>query len=173
MWSVQKKTFLGYLWVSLQQFNNSITFNIQKQYAKSICSLFCICVNVGITFHLVTKPIHMLKCLESWQHVHSPYQPIGPWSSLGPIYTMDHEVGPCKMAFFHGRTSLKNNFINSLGSSLGVNWMWTKGNNHAPKSECAGFFWYMSEKGSFENNSGLTTLLSSSSFSHTKFNKFF
>ena len=25
---------------------------------------------------------------------------------LGPVYTMDHEVGPWKMAFFHGPTSM-------------------------------------------------------------------
>ena len=26
--------------------------------------------------------------------------------NLGPVYTMDHEVGPWKMAFFHGPSSM-------------------------------------------------------------------
>ena len=34
---------------------------------------------------------------------------------------------------------LKNQFTKPLGSSLGVNQMWTKRNDHAPKSECADF----------------------------------
>ena len=57
---------------------------------------------------------------------------------------MDHEVGPWKMAIFHGSSSwyvfLKKNYIKSLGSSLGVNWMWTKRNDHAPKSNVLIFF---------------------------------
>ena len=28
--------------------------------------------------------------------------------ALGPVYTMDHEVGPWKMAFYHGLTSWSN-----------------------------------------------------------------
>ena len=35
---------------------------------------------------------------------------------------------------------LKIQFTNSLGPSLGVNRMWTKKNDHAPKSESADFF---------------------------------
>ena len=35
---------------------------------------------------------------------------------------------------------LKNQFMKSLGPSLGVNWMWTKSNDHAPESECVEFF---------------------------------
>jgi hypothetical protein len=34
---------------------------------------------------------------------------------LGPVYTMDHEVGPWKMAFFHGPISLENQFTKALG----------------------------------------------------------
>ena len=49
---------------------------------------------------------------------------------------MDHEVGPWKMAFSHGPTSmvqfLKNQFTEPLGPSLGVNQMWTKRNDRAP-----------------------------------------
>ena len=45
---------------------------------------------------------------------------------------------------------LKNQFIQSLGSSLGVNRMWIKRNDHAPKSECADFLSRRPKKGSFE-----------------------
>ena len=58
---------------------------------------------------------------------------------------MDHVVGPWKMAHSHGPTSWcdfskKNQFTKSSGSSLGVNRMWTKKNDYAPKRECAAFF---------------------------------
>ena len=70
--------------------------------------------------------------------------------SLGPVYTMDHEVGPWKMAFFHSPISwsncLKNQFTKSFGLSLGVNQMWTKRNDYTPKSGCADFFIYIPEK---------------------------
>ena len=66
----------------------------------------------------------------------------------GPVYAMDHDVGPSKMAFSNGPCScptsmiwlLKNIVLKALGPSLGVNRMWTKKNDHAPKSECADFF---------------------------------
>ena len=54
---------------------------------------------------------------------------------------MDHEVGPWKMVFFngpsswsnfHGLTSLKN-YLLAFGPSQGVNQMWTKKNDHAPR----------------------------------------
>ena len=35
---------------------------------------------------------------------------------------------------------LRNQFKKLLGPSLGVNRMWTKKNDHPPKSECADFF---------------------------------
>ena len=54
---------------------------------------------------------------------------------------------------FHGLVSQK-----SLGPSLVVNRMWTKRNDHASESACADI--YMSKKGSFENDSSLTILLS-------------
>jgi hypothetical protein len=50
------------------------------------------------------------------------------------------------MVQLHGPTSVaqfleRNQFGKSLGSSLGVNRMWTERNDHAPKSECdADFF---------------------------------
>ena len=44
---------------------------------------------------------------------------------LGPVYTMNHEVGPWKMAFFEGPMSmvrfLKKINLQSHGLSLGVN----------------------------------------------------
>ena len=46
---------------------------------------------------------------------------------------------------------LTNQFTKPLGPSLGVNWMWTKRNDHVPKNGCVGFcFLCMSKKGSFE-----------------------
>ena len=76
------------------------------------------------------------------------------WSIfLGAVCTVDHEVVPCQMAFFHGHTFivqfLKNVFLRSLGLSLGVNQTWTKKNDRIPKSRCVDFFKYMSKKGSF------------------------
>ena len=57
---------------------------------------------------------------------------------------MDHEVGPWKMAFFHGPITmvrfLKNQYTKPLGPSLGVNQMWVKRNDHAPKSQCVDLF---------------------------------
>ena len=44
----------------------------------------------------------------------------------------------------------KQQHTKSLGSLLGVNRMWTKKYDHAPKSECANFLIYMPKKGSFE-----------------------
>ena len=74
-----------------------------------------------------------------------------------PVYTMEHEVGPWMMAFSHGPTSMVWFLIiiiiiitESLGPSLGINWMWTKRNDHAPRTECVDFFWYMPKKGIFE-----------------------
>ena len=56
---------------------------------------------------------------------------------IGLVYTMDHEAGPWKRAFFNGLSSwsdfLKKLVLKALGPSLGVNRMWTKKNDHAPK----------------------------------------
>ena len=57
---------------------------------------------------------------------------------------MDHEVGPWKMAFVNGPRSwsdfpTEKLVLRALGPSLGVNRMWTKKNDHAPKSERADF----------------------------------
>ena len=59
----------------------------------------------------------------------------------GPGYTMDHEVIPVKIAFLHGPTFrvrflIKYKFTKPLGPSVGVNQIWTKRNDHAPKNEC-------------------------------------
>ena len=48
------------------------------------------------------------------------------------------------MDFFHGPNFhnlifFLNQFAKCLGPSLGVNRMWTKKNDHAPKNECADF----------------------------------
>ena len=42
---------------------------------------------------------------------------------------------------------LDNRFTKPLGPSLGVNQMWTKKDDHAPKSECANIFKYISKNG--------------------------
>ncbi len=63
----------------------------------------------------------------------------------GSVYSVDHKVGPWKMAFCRGPIFFlnKNQSRKSLGPSLGVNRMWTKRNNdHAPKSECLCFIIY-------------------------------
>ena len=77
----------------------------------------------------------------------------------GPVYTMNHEVGPWKTAIFHssiwwsnfhGPISLKNQFIKPLGPSLGVIECGPKRNEHASKNECVDFCKYMPKKGNFE-----------------------
>ena len=42
-----------------------------------------------------------------------------PYVSLGPVYTMDHEVGPWKMAFFHGPTSIIRFLKKSIYKAFG------------------------------------------------------
>ena len=57
---------------------------------------------------------------------------------------------------------LKKCVLKALGPSLGLSRMWIKKNDHAPKSECADFFFkYMPKKGIFEKSSSLFILLSS------------
>jgi hypothetical protein len=46
------------------------------------------------------------------------------------------EDGIFSWSNFHGLISYKNQFIKSLGPSLGVNQMWTKRSDHTPRSEC-------------------------------------
>jgi hypothetical protein len=60
----------------------------------------------------------------------------GPWSR-----TVKDDLLPWSdfMVQFLGSDFLENQFIKLLGPSLGVNGMWTKRNDHAPKSECVGF----------------------------------
>ena len=62
------------------------------------------------------------------------------------LWTMklDHGRWPFSMVQVHGPISmvrlLKKIALKALGLSLGVNRMWTKKINHAPKSECAYIF---------------------------------
>ena len=69
--------------------------------------------------------------------------------NLGPVYTMDHEVGPLKMAFsmvwLHGPTSMFP-FYKAFGPSLDVNWMWIERKDHATKIECVEFFYICPKK---------------------------
>jgi hypothetical protein len=44
-----------------------------------------------------TSRYNIILCTFAWP-LHFP------WCYLEPVYTMDHEVGPWKMAFFHGPT---------------------------------------------------------------------
>jgi len=56
--------------------------------------------------------------------------------TLGLVYTMNHEVGPRKMVFFSWSVWVlnKKSIYQAFGvPSLGVNRMWTKKNDHAPK----------------------------------------
>ena len=79
---------------------------------------------------------------------------------------MDHEAGPWKMVLFYGLTwwsnfhgpNLKTNNLQRL--TLGVNQLWTKRNDHAPKNELAIFLKYV-PKIIWKKNQDLTILLSS------------
>ena len=59
---------------------------------------------------------------------------------------------------------LKNQFTKPLGPSLGLSRMWTKRNDHAPKSECVDFFNICPKKAVLKKNSSLTILFSSLKF---------
>ena len=57
----------------------------------------------------------------------------------------DHGRWPLSTVRLHGPTSMvwfpkKNLFTKPLGPSLGVNQMWTRRSDHAPKDECVDFF---------------------------------
>ena len=64
--------------------------------------------------------------------------------------------GPWKMAFVNGLTSVvrlhKKLVLRALGPSLGVNQMWTKKSDHAPKSEGADFFNISPKRAILEKN---------------------
>ena len=57
---------------------------------------------------------------------------------------MDHEVGPWKMAFVNGPTSMirlrKKLVLRAMGPLLGLNQMWTKRKDLGAKNESADFF---------------------------------
>ena len=73
----------------------------------------------------------------------------------GPVtlWTLKSDHGRClfSMVRVHGPTSmiqlLKNIVLKVMGSSLGVNGMWTKKNDHVLKSQCADFFVIHAQKG--------------------------
>jgi hypothetical protein len=45
---------------------------------------------------------------------------------------------------------LKKIVLKALGSSLGVNQLWTKKNDHAPKNDCGDFYFFIyAQKGHF------------------------
>ena len=50
---------------------------------------------------------------------------------------------------FQWSNFLKKSILKALSPSLGVNRMWTKKNDHAPKSECADFILIYAQKGHF------------------------
>ena len=62
----------------------------------------------------------------------------------------DHGRWPCPMVQLRWFGFLRNQFMRPLGPSLGVNPMWTKRNDHAPKSECADLFFIYAQKINFE-----------------------
>jgi hypothetical protein len=65
-----------------------------------------------------------------------------------------------------------NKFTKYLGPSLGVNQVWTEINDHAPKNECANFFYHIPKKGSFgKKKTSLIILLSSLVFKFSSLNK--
>ena len=75
----------------------------------------------------------------------------------------EHGGWPLLMVRFHGSTSmvrlLEKSVLKALGPSLGVNRMWTKKNDLAPKSECVVFFNTCSKRVFLKKNSSLTILL--------------
>jgi hypothetical protein len=79
----------------------------------------------------------------------------------------DHKRCPFSWSDF-----LKNQSLKFLGSSLGVNRMWIKKNDHAPRSACVVFLVNV-QKGQFFNNNSSLIILLSSSFSQKKFHNFF
>ena len=80
-----------------------------------------------------------------------------PWSQtieVGLISWADFMV---QFAWSH---FLINQFTKPLGLSLGVNQMWTKKNDHAPKSECYDLFNICPKRAFLKKNSSLIILLS-------------
>jgi hypothetical protein len=68
----------------------------------------------------------------------------------------DHGRWPFFMVQLDGSTFMvrfsKYQFIKSLGPSLGVNWMWTKKNDHAQKVDVLIFLKYTPRNGSYKTN---------------------
>ena len=53
----------------------------------------------------------------------------------------DHERWPFSMVQLHVLISSKKSFPKAFGPSLGLNRMWIKRNDHAPKNECVDLFY--------------------------------
>ena len=77
---------------------------------------------------------HTLK-LKCWWMQQLPL----PWSRFTP-WTMKSDHG--RYNFFHEKPNLQR-----FSASLGVSWMRTKRNDHAPKSECVDFLFIYIRKG--------------------------
>ena len=115
--------------------------------------------------------------MSSWRHLFGFNKRIIASNLLWPVYTIDTKSDHGRWFFSKvrrdGSTSMvwflkKKQITKPLGPSLGVNWMWTKRNDCAPKSEWVDFFYYMPKKGSFGKSSSLTILLSSLVFTSQK-----
>ena len=120
-------------------------------------------------------------CWRFWTQTSHFSNSTGPFVVKGLVYTMNHEVGPWKMASFHDSTFTVNFFYffifeveksihKAFGPpSLGVNQLWTKRNNRA-KIERANFLIYV-HKRQFQKKNWpfFCLLLSSSSLSQYTF----
>ena len=58
--------------------------------------------------------MHFLKCISIHKGLRTDFNG---FDCLGPVYTMDYEVGPWKMAFFHGPAWLSN-FHGPISSNI-------------------------------------------------------
>ena len=123
---------------------------------------FC---NIGDTFMLLYTFMfrvtsHSVPSLRASLHD-------GPWNR-----TMENDL--FSWSNFNDPNSVKSQFTKSLGPSLGVNCMWTKRNDHAPKSECVDFFLNICSKREVlrKKNSSLTILLSCLHLLYPKRNSF-
>ena len=68
---------------------------------------------------------------------------------LGPVYTIDHEVGPWEMAFFRGPTSMVRFLKKQFCKAFGPLTRCKPSVDHAPKSECVEFFYIYAQEGQF------------------------
>ena len=105
----------------------------RRQEAKSLSSLeFLFTVAPTTRYHLLVQYILAIELLWNWTMEDGLF-------SLSDL-RVQHS----------GMNSSKNQFTKLLGPSLGVNWMWTKRNDHAPKVNVL-FFLIYAQKGKFKN----------------------